>query len=177
MGRAASSTSWLHDISESLFSIAFERSLMMSLGSFELLLIYIGSLLRFLYCWYVLSFRFKRISRKSADAKLILMVMFKPQSLNIFIIYFLFHSFSGPEIFFIIPRPSSRYNPINSHKLFTAPMFQRAKIMKQSFIMAWQKHHLRRDMVTTRGLSYMSNTKMTLNCQNISGILQILIKF
>ena len=63
-----------------------------------------------------------------------------------------------------------------SHKLFTAPKFQTTKTMKQSFIMAWQKHHLRRDMVTTRGLSDMSGTKMTLNCRNISGILQVLIK-
>ena len=33
------------------------------------------------------------------------------------------------------------------------------------------------DMVTTRGLSNMSGTKMTLNCQNITGMLQVLIKF
>ena len=32
-------------------------------------------------------------------------------------------------------------------------------------------------MEITTGLSYMSNTKMTLNCQKISGILQVLIKF
>ena len=32
-------------------------------------------------------------------------------------------------------------------------------------------------MVTTRDLLYMSNTKMTLNCRNISGILQVLTKF
>ena len=38
------------------------------------------------------------------------------------------------------------------------------------------ENHLRRDMLTTRGLSYMSNRKMTLNCRNISGILQVLIK-
>ena len=62
-------------------------------------------------------------------------------------------------------------------KLFTEPTFQTTKIMKQSFIMSWQKHHLIRDMVTTKDLSYMSNTKMTLNCRNISGILQVLIKF
>ena len=30
-------------------------------------------------------------------------------------------------------------------KLFTVPMFQTTKIMEQSFIIAWQKHHLRRD--------------------------------
>ena len=32
-------------------------------------------------------------------------------------------------------------------------------------------------MVTTRGLSDMSGTKMTVNCRNISRILQVLIKF
>ena len=32
-------------------------------------------------------------------------------------------------------------------------------------------------MVTTRGLSDMSGTKMTLNCQNMPGILQVVIKF
>ena len=37
--------------------------------------------------------------------------------------------------------------------------------------------HLRRDMVTTRDLSDMSGTEMTLNCRNISGILHVLIKF
>ena len=54
---------------------------------------------------------------------------------------------------------------------------QSTKKMKQSFIMVWQKHHLRRDMVTTRGLSNMRGTEMTLSCQNIPGILQVLIKF
>ena len=51
------------------------------------------------------------------------------------------------------------------------------KIMRQSFITAWQKHHLRKDIITKRGLSYMSNIKMTLNCRNMSKILQVLIKF
>ena len=81
---------------------------------------------------------------------------------------------------FILQRQGQLPNgkPMSDPKtLFTEPKFQTTKIMKQSFIMSWQKHHLIRDMVTTKGLSYMSNTKMALNCRNISGILQVLIKF
>ena len=89
---------------------------LMFLGRFELLLMYIGSLLGFLYGWYVLSLRFKRISRKSPDVKFVLMVMFKPQHLNIFNICFRFRSISSPDIFFIIPRPLSRYNPTSSFR-------------------------------------------------------------
>ena len=58
------------------------------------------------------------------------------------------------------------------YKLFSAPIFQVTKIVKQSLIMAWQKHHLRRDMVNTKGLSDMNRTKMPLSCLNISGIIK-----
>ena len=49
--------------------------------------------------------------------------MFKPQFLKTLIISFRFHSISGPDKFFKIPSPSSRYKPAKSFLITLLSLF------------------------------------------------------